>query len=282
MKKLRIPGIPTPSLLTICLLLAIPATAIGNRLLSANELNSQVGQTATDEKPEKSGGKENPRYSYRRIHDPNGIGKFYMGREIAHVMGFGFQGSGARWLERAEREREERLKLLVKSLVLKPDMTVADIGAGSGVVSLLLASQIGEDGQVLAVDIQQEMLDRLKKRAKNAGIGNIKTIKGTERSPRLPAGKVDLVIMVDVYHEFEYPYEMMLEIARSLKPGGRVAFVEYRMEDPTVPIKLIHKMSEAQVKKEAAAPEFGLKFQKTIGVLPRQHIVVFEKKPSGK
>jgi len=213
------------------------------------------------------------RYSTREFHDPNGIGKFYMGREIAHVMGF----SGAAWLERDSREKEERLTLLVKSLKIKPDMTIADIGAGSGVITFLVAAQLGDKGRVLGVDVQDEMLNRLKKRAKARRITNVVPVKGTQKSPNLKPGTVDLAIMVDVYHEFEFPYEMLREIARALKPGGRVAFVEYRKEDPTVPIKLVHKMTEAQVRKEAEQPEFGLRYKETIGVLPRQHIVVFER-----
>lgn len=213
------------------------------------------------------------RYEFREEHDRNGIGKFYMGREIAHVMGF----AGAGWLERSSREREERLSLLVKSLEITPDMTVADIGAGSGVIATLIAAQLGENGRVMAVDIQDEMLELLKTNARKHGITNIVPVKGTAKSPELRESSVDLAIMVDVYHEFDFPYEMMQGISRSLKPGGRIAFVEYRKEDPTVPIKEVHKMTEAQVKKEALQPEFGLRFKETIGVLPLQHIVIFER-----
>lgn len=216
---------------------------------------------------------DDARYSWRENHDPNGIGKFYMGREIAHVMGF----AGARWLERTEREEEERLTLLVRSLKLKPGMIVADIGAGSGVISMLMAEQLLPDGKVMAVDIQQEMLDRLTDNCKKRGVTNIVPVKGEAKSPNLKAGSVDLIILVDVYHEFEFPYEMTLEMSKSLKPGGRIAWVEYRKEDRTVPIKLVHKMSEAQVKREASQEGLGLKFVETIGVLPRQHIVIFEK-----
>lgn len=217
---------------------------------------------------------ENPRYSYRADHDPNGIGKFYMGREIAYVMGH----QGILWLERPEREREEKLTLLVDSLELEPGMVVADIGAGSGVISALISDRIGAEGTVLAVDIQQEMLDALAARCKQSGITNIEPILGTNKSPHLKPEAVDLVVMVDVYHEFDFPYEMLLEISKALKPGGRVAFVEYRKEDPAVPIKEVHKMSEKQVKREAGLPEFGLEFVETIDKLPRQHIVVFRKK----
>jgi ubiquinone/menaquinone biosynthesis C-methylase UbiE len=214
------------------------------------------------------------RYEFREVHDPNGIGKFYFGREIAHVMGF----AGVRWLERNEREEEEKLTLLVKSLQLGPGDVVADIGAGSGVISLLMAEQVGSEGKVLAVDIQQEMLDRLVENAKRRGIENVQPVKGTVKSPRLAPESIDLALFVDVYHEFEFPYEMLQEISAAIKPGGRAVFVEYRLEDPTVPIKLVHKMSEAQVKKEITQREFNLHWKETIGVLPRQHIIVFEKK----
>ncbi len=217
--------------------------------------------------------KANPRYTFRKDHDPNGIGKFYMGREIAHVMGFG----GIPWLERREREREESTSKLIEALELKPGMVVADIGAGSGVISVLMAEKIGAKGRVLAVDVQQEMLDAMKAKCKRLGVTNIKPVLGKVKSPGLDPKCADLAIMVDVYHEFSHPFEMMREIAKSMKPGGRVVFVEYRMEDPDVPIKLVHKMSEAQVKREIGQEEFGLKWSKTIDVLPWQHIVVFEK-----
>ena len=216
-------------------------------------------------------------YEFRADHDPNGIGKFYMGREIARVMGFGTSGEGALWLERETREKEEKISLLVKSLKLTPSMTVADIGSGSGVISVLLAEHVAPNGKVLAVDIQQEMLDRLKRNCEKLKIDNVVPVKGAEKSPNLKPETVDLIVMVDVYHEFEHPREMLLEMSKSLKVGGRIAFVEYRREDPTVPIKLVHKMSEAQVRKEAEQPEFGLEWVETIAVLPRQHIVVFRR-----
>ncbi|MBL8849091.1 MAG: class I SAM-dependent methyltransferase [Planctomycetaceae bacterium] len=216
------------------------------------------------------------RYKRRREHDPHGIGKFYFDREIARVMGH----QGIAWLERPEREQEERLTLLVDSLGLEPGMVVADIGAGSGVISAMIADRIGADGTVLAVDIQQEMLDALADRCRASGITNITPVLGTVKSPKLDDESVDLAIMVDVYHEFNFPYEMLLAISKSLKPGGRVAFVEYRKEDPQVPILDVHKMSEAQVKLEVDQPEFGLAWKETIDRLPRQHVVVFEKKPA--
>jgi ubiquinone/menaquinone biosynthesis C-methylase UbiE len=187
----------------------------------------------------------------------------------------GYQG--IEWLERPERETEEHLNQLVDSLGLAPGMVVADIGAGSGVISIKMARKVEPGGTVLAVDIQEEMLSVLSKRVKQLGINNIKPVHSTERSPKLEPKTVDLALMVDVYHEFRYPYEMLSDIAKSLKPGGRVVWVEYRKEDPNVPIKLVHKMTEAQVKREAGLPELGLHYVKTISILPRQHIIIFER-----
>lgn len=224
-------------------------------------------------KPTKTEEKNARRYQMRRDHDPNGTGKFYMGREIAQVMSF----HGAPWLERPEREEEERLSVLVKLLKLKPDMVVADVGAGSGVITILMAREVGDKGKVMAIDIQKEMLVLLGDKLSRIGLKNVELVLGTEKSPKLEPNSIDLALMVDVYHEFKFPFEMMEELSKSLKPGGRIAFVEYRREDPDVPIKLVHKMSEAQVKIEITQPEFGLKWKETIKDLPRQHIVIFEK-----
>lgn len=214
------------------------------------------------------------RYEFRAEHDPNGIGKFYLGREIAHVMGH----PAAIWLERPEREAEERISLLVKLLGLEPGMTVADIGAGSGVLTLRMAPQVAPDGKVIAVDIQEEMLTRLQNRLSRSRIDNVELLLGTAKSPELKPASVDLILMVDVYHEFEFPYEMMENMSRALKPGGRIALVEYRLEDPRVPIKLVHKMSEKQAIRELTQPAFQLEHTQTIDKLPRQHLMIFTRK----
>ncbi len=211
------------------------------------------------------------RYETRQQHDPNGIGKFFMGREIAHVMGH----QAADWLERPEREEEEKPDLVLPVLKLRPTDAVADIGAGTGYFSWRMAKALGPKGKVYAVDIQQEMLDLLVKKMSDRGVTNVVPVLGKIDDARLPTNAVDLVIMVDVYHEFSHPYEMMQSICRALKPGGRVVFVEYRAEDPTVPIKKVHKMSEAQVRKEMRL--FPLAWVETSKVLPRQHIILFRR-----
>lgn len=213
-----------------------------------------------------------PRYEYRKEHDPDGIGKFYMGREIAEVMGH----LAAGWLERPEREKEEQPTTLLKSLDIKPGAVIADIGAGSGYFTFRLADRVGPKGKIYAVEIQQEMLDIIQKRMKESKVANVEPILGTISDPKLPANSVDLVLMVDVYHEFSHPWEMTEAMVRSLKPGGRIVFVEYRLEDPDVPIKLVHKMTEKQVRKEMEP--HPLRWVKTDDILPRQHIIIFEKK----
>lgn len=221
--------------------------------------------------PLRAAEQEAPPYQRIKNGDPNGIGKVYLGREIAHVMGH----EGASWLERPERTLEEQPDKMVELLKLKPGDHVADIGAGTGYISRRMAEKVGAKGKVYAVDIQQEMLELLQAEMKKRGISNAVSVLGEIADPKLPANSIDLAIMVDVYHEFSHPYEMMRGIVRGLKPGGRVAFVEYRAEDPNVPIKQVHKMSEAQVKKEAAA--VGLEWVETIPDLPWQHLIIFKK-----
>lgn len=203
---------------------------------------------------------------------PDGIGKVYMGREIAKVMSY----SGAYWLERPERKNEEKPERVLAELGLKPGMIVADVGAGSGYYSSRMAERVGPNGTVFAVDVQPEMLDILRLQMKQRRVTNVKAVLGTETDPRLPGGTLDLALMVDVYHELEYPYEMLAAIVKALKPGGRVAFVEFRGDDPTVPIKALHTMTEAQVRKEAEVQP--LEWVKTVGDLPWQRVIVFRKK----
>jgi ubiquinone/menaquinone biosynthesis C-methylase UbiE len=215
---------------------------------------------------------QSPGYTYRAEHDPDGIGKFYAGREIAQVMGH----QAADWLERPERQQEERPDLLLQSIPLHPGESAADIGAGTGYLSWRLAKMAGDKGRVYCVEIQQEMLDLLAKKMAERQTTNFQSVLGTVTDTHLPSNSVDVVLMVDVYHEFDHPYEMMRSILRALKPGGRIVWVEYRGEDPAVPIKPLHKMSEAQVRKEAAL--LPLQWVETIEILPRQHIFIFAKK----
>ncbi len=202
----------------------------------------------------------------------DGIGKRFMGRDIAGVMGF----EGAAWLERVEREKEERSDVLMQELSLRPGMVVADVGAGSGYYSRRMASAVGLNGTVFAADVQPQMVALLTKTAQQPAFSNIRPILATEQDVRLPAASLDLAIMVDVYHELEYPFEVLQSIVRALKPGGKVVFVEYRAEDPKVPIKALHKMTEAQVRKEASV--HALVYERTASTLPWQHVVVFSKR----
>ena len=210
-----------------------------------------------------------PNYEYRPA-TRDGIGKYYFGREISHVMGH----RGARWLERRSRKDSERTDLLLEMLPLKTDSVVADIGAGTGYFSIPIAKRV-PDGRVLAVDIQPEMLQIIQSRAEEAGISNVTLVKGLTDDPKLPQNAVDLILLVDAYHEFEFPYEMARGMHASLKPGGQVMLVEYRAEDPNVPIKKLHKMSLAQATREWEAAGFRLK--STNDSLPQQHVLFFEK-----
>jgi ubiquinone/menaquinone biosynthesis C-methylase UbiE len=212
-----------------------------------------------------------PGYQYRGLHDPNGTGKFYMGREIAQVMGH----LAAGWLDRPEREQEEAPAKLMAALKLKPGDVVADIGAGSGYFTFRLSEVVGATGKVYAVDIQPEMLEIIRKRSKERKVENVEPVLGAVNDPQLPPNSTDLMLMVDVYHEFSHPWEMARQMVKALKPGGRLVFVEYRMEDPAVPIKLVHKMTEAQVKREMSVQ--CVKWAETNETLPRQHIIVFKK-----
>ena len=201
----------------------------------------------------------------------DGIGKVFMGREIAQVMGH----FGAAWLERPERVDEERPDIVVAGLQLKPGDVVADIGAGTGYFSIRIA-KANPQGRVLAVDIQPEMIQLLKSQMAKAGVANIESILSTTADPRLPAGAVDKVLMVDAYHEFDEPQAMMEGIVRGLKPDGEVVFVEYRGEDDAVPILPHHKLTVAQLSKEMAS--FGLTLKRKVDGLPWQHMLVYSRR----
>jgi SAM-dependent methyltransferase len=216
---------------------------------------------------------DQPAQRYERIAaSPDGIGRRYMGREIAQVMGW----QGAAWLEREEREREERTDLLLPELQLEPGMTVADIGAGTGYIARRMARLVGPTGRIDAVDVQPEMIRMLRALAAKEKLPQIRPVLGGVDDVRLRPRSVDVAIMVDVYHELERPYEVLASVVRALKPGGRVVFVEYRAEDPAVPIKPLHKMSVEQVKLEAAA--HPLEFERVAETLPWQHVIVFRRK----
>jgi ubiquinone/menaquinone biosynthesis C-methylase UbiE len=191
------------------------------------------------------------------------------GRPIAPVMGFG----GADWLDRPEREKEENPEGALNAIGITAGMTVAEIGAGTGYMSLRMAKRVGPGGKVYANDIQPEMLKRLRDNATKSGFRNVEAVLGDVADPRLPKGQMDLVLLVDVYHEFSKPQEMLRRIRETLKPSGRLVLLEYRKEDPNVPIREEHKMSVGQVRAELE-PE-GFRLSQTIETLPRQHILIF-------
>jgi precorrin-6B methylase 2 len=201
----------------------------------------------------------------------DGIGKTNMGREISQVMGY----LGADWLERGSREREERPDLLLAALDLQPGMAVADVGAGTGYYAWQIAARVGETGRVHAVDVQPEMIALLKARMQQRGVRNVLPVLGRATDTGLAPASIDLALMVDVYHELDHPREILDSILRSLRPGGRLVLVEYRAEDDSVPIKRLHKMSVAQIRREVGAQ--GFLWQRTVDTLPWQHIVIFRK-----
>ena len=200
--------------------------------------------------------------------------KGYKGREIAVTMHY----SGATWLTRESREREEECTTLLKALNVQPGMTVCDLGCGNGFYTLQLAKMVGEKGLVYAVDIQQEMLHLLDERAKELGINNVKPVLGSVIDPKLPTASQDLILLVDVYHEFSHPEQMQQAMRKALKPNGRLALVEFRLEDPKVPIKLLHKMSKKQIMKEF--PPNGYKLVEQFDKLPWQHVMFFQPDPN--
>ncbi|RCS46152.1 class I SAM-dependent methyltransferase [Bremerella cremea] len=200
----------------------------------------------------------------------NGL-PFYQGREIAQTMHY----KGAPWLIRESRQREEDCEKMLENLGATPGMTICDMGCGNGFYSLKLAEMVGKDGKILAVDIQPQMLRLLKARAARKKIENIELILGDIDDPKLPEGEVDLIMCVDVYHEFSHPTEMLAGMRKALKPEGMIVLLEFRMEDPNVPIKTLHKMSKEQMLKEYKANGFQL--AKEFDGLPWQHMMFFEK-----
>jgi ubiquinone/menaquinone biosynthesis C-methylase UbiE len=211
-------------------------------------------------------------YTYREPGS-GGTGKFYMGREIAAVM----NPAGASWLDRASREEEEQPELLVANLPLKPTDIVADIGAGTGYFTFRISPLIPQ-GRCLAVDVQPEMITALRKRMLDQDGHNVVPVLGTATDPNLPPAGVDIVLMVDAYHEFSHPREMMIAIVKALKPGALVILVEYRGEDPDVRKHLLHKMTQSQIRLEMAA--VGLHLRESRGILPKQHVLIFEQMES--
>ncbi|MCG8415092.1 MAG: class I SAM-dependent methyltransferase [Pseudomonadales bacterium] len=213
---------------------------------------------------------EHPGYEIDPERRTTGIGKFYMGREISFVMGH----QAAAWLNRPGRIQEEMPDAVVENMNLEPDEVVADIGAGSGYFSFRIARKVPE-GRVMAVDIQPEMLQLIEQQMEADGVTNIDRILGEIDNPNLPPNSIDAAIMVDAYHEFSHPFEMIDGIHRALRPGGRIFLLEYRGEDPSVPIRPLHKMTEEQVVKEMSV--FGLEWTDTLDFLPWQHMMIFTK-----
>lgn len=204
------------------------------------------------------------------VASADGIGKTYQGREIAQVMGH----PGIGWLERTEREKEEAPSKAIAALKLAPDAVIADVGAGSGYYTFRLAPLVPQ-GRVVAIDIQPEMLDYMKEEMKARGVKNVEPHLSTVVDLKLPEASLDAVLMVDAYHEFDHPAEMLASMKSALKKGGRIYLLEFRAEDPKVPIKPHHKMTEAQARKELEAA--GFRFVENRPDLPWQHLLVFEK-----
>jgi ubiquinone/menaquinone biosynthesis C-methylase UbiE len=215
-----------------------------------------------------------PAYEYRP-GSFDGTGKWFLDREIAHFMSH----QGAPWLEREERETEEAPNRLVSALGLKPGNQVGDVGAGSGYLTWRMARVVGPTGKIYANDIQPEMIAFLRTNLLSRGITNVVPVLGTTTDPRLPDNTLDLILLVDVYHECDHPWEMTRRMTDALKPGGRLVFVEYRGEERWIPIKPLHKMTANQVRKEMALHP-RLEFLENLTNLPRQHILIFQKKAS--
>ncbi len=258
----RINGVRWMQLLAAAMAGVVATSSLASSLMGQETPPANTEVKAADKRPDKR--------SSKNEQDKIPPGKtVYMGRRVAQAMSF----HGANWLIRDTREQEERPSQVLPQLGLKPGMTVCDMGCGNGFYSIEMAKVIAP-GNVLAVDIQPEMLHLLKLRCDDAKIENVKPLLGTVVDPQLPENSVDLVLMVDVYHEFSHPEQMMAAVRKSLKPGGLVALLEYREEDPLVPIKPEHKMSKKQILKEYKAN--GFRLAKEYDELPWQHLMFFE------
>jgi precorrin-6B methylase 2 len=201
----------------------------------------------------------------------DGTGKFYMGREIAHVMG----AEGSDWLERDTRQQEENTKLAIEKMKLLPNNIVADIGAGTGYYSFKLSSKVPA-GKVYAVEIQDALINYLRNKKASLKDSIVEVVKGSDSSPNLPDNSTDLAIMVDVYHELAFPHEMLQSVRNALKQHGKILLIEYRGEDPSIPIKALHKTKVIQLNRELNANGFRLTYQGEF--LPIQHFLLYEKK----
>jgi len=237
--------------LFLLLLLALSMTACGQTKKESNEEET---------------------YTFKN-GDPNGIGKWYMGREIAHVMGY----QGINWLERSDREKEENTSQLLKNMNIQPGDTIADVGAGSGYHAFKMA-KLATEGFIYAVDIQPEMLQAISVKQSEQQVNNIQTIQGSEKSINLDENSVSKILLVDVYHEFNFPKEMIESMHKSLTSDGKIYLIEYKAEDANIPIKEIHKMSEKQAVKEFEAS--GFRLEQNIENLPWQHCLIFVKEKS--
>lgn len=249
------------------LMLAALRLSMGSVLAQEPAAPEAKGRTASKAK-EKPAAKGKAKGTRKARRDPPGT---YMGRVIADVMSF----QGADWLVRATRVDEEQPQAMVDSLKIAEGATVADVGAGVGYTSMLLSRAVGPKGTVLATDVQPEMIEMLKANIRDAGVTNIRPILCTGKDTKLPDGKVDLVIMVDVYHEVTDPEGVLQGVRKALKPGGRLVLVEFRAEDPDVPIKPEHKMTLKQARREVEPQGYAFKESKEF--LPWQHIIIFEK-----
>ncbi len=227
-------------------------------------------QTKSQEQDDSSDETSDEKSEFQENKIPEGV-KSYMGRKVAQTMHF----AGAEWLIRDNRERQERCSLMLANLGVKRGMNVCDMGCGNGFHTLQIAKMTGEDGLVIGVDVQPEMLGFLRERMEDQGVDNVVPILGSYHNPRLPPETIDLVLMVDVYHEFSHPEQMLASMRKSLRPGGLIVLVEFRKEDPKVPIKPLHKMSKKQIDKEMVAN--GFKFAKEFDKLPWQHMMFYAK-----